>query len=99
MEGTEHRTRMRARRGLPVLERVLVGLLSDDVAPGPGAWGLPGPESTEERIIAVPQARRDGDARSGQVRDVVAERERIRAELHRAHLRRARRRALLTRLV
>ncbi|MGZ4609630.1 MAG: hypothetical protein ACXV2H_05155 [Actinomycetes bacterium] len=97
MEGIEHRTVMRARRGLAVLDRLAEQLLSDDVPRVPLVWGEPGPDRGRP-TIDVPQARRADGRTPEQGRDVVAERERIRAELHRAHQRRARRRRTLVRL-
>lgn len=88
---------MRARRGLAALERVAEQLLSDDVPQLPRLWGQPAPH-LGRRTIDIPQARRAVDRAAEQDRDVDAEREQIRAELHRAHERRARRRRTLVRL-
>jgi hypothetical protein len=65
VEGIEYRTRMRARRGLAVVEwadRFAERMLGDDVLRVPQLWGEQRPE---------PRGEHDG-------RDVVAERERIR---------------------
>jgi hypothetical protein len=92
VEGIELRTLMRARRGMAriaLLDRMHGGLFGDDVPQVPILWG-------EHGLIAIPLARRDSESDGG--RDVVAERERIRAAVHLAHQRSARRRRSLTRL-
>lgn len=85
---------MRARVGLAVLDRVADGLLGDGV---PHRWGDIGPLGGDP--AGIPQARRAPGQPSQQGRDAAVERDRIRAALHVAHRRRARRRALLSRLV
>ena len=88
---------MRARAGLVVLDRAVDGLLGDGVPRWRVTWGETLPEGGG-RPVLVPQARRGEATTSTTDRDAVAERDRIRSELHRAHQRRARRRRLLTRL-
>jgi hypothetical protein len=86
---------MRARAGLTVLDRSSDEQLGDDVAQVPSLWGEHGPLGGGP---TSPLARRAVGQASDEGRDVVAERDQIRAAMHRAHQRRARRRPFLTRL-
>lgn len=86
MEGTQVRPAVRARRGMSVLDRVADGLLGADVPGVPGVWGERG---TGGGAASVGVA--------GRLRDVGAERDRIRAAVRRAHQRRARLRPVLSR--
>ena len=86
---------MRARTGLAVLDRVFDDLLGDDVPQVPRLWGEHGPLGGGPADIS-PLARRAEGQATDEGRDVVAERDRIKAAMHRAHQRRARRRPLLT---
>jgi len=95
VEGIEVRTRMRARAGLEVLDRGFDDRLGDDVPQVPRLWGERGPLGGGP-INAIPLARRAAGQASEEGRDVVAERDQIKAAVHRAHQRRARRRPLLT---
>jgi hypothetical protein len=94
VEGIEVRTRMRARAGLEVLDRGIDDL-GDDVPQVPRLWGEYGPLG-DDSTNAIPLARRAAGQASDEGRDVVAERDQIKAAVHRAHQRRARRRPLLT---
>jgi hypothetical protein len=95
MEGTEIRARMRAGADLTDLDRGVDERLSDDVSRVPSSRGKRGPLE-DGRTYASPLARRAAGPTSDIARDVVAERELIRAVMHRAHHRRACRRPLLT---
>jgi hypothetical protein len=97
VEGIEVRTRMRARAGLTVLDRGFDDRLGDDVPQVPRLWGEHGPLGGGP-TNAIPLARRAAGQASDEGRDVVAERDQIKAAVHRAHQRRARRRPLLTRI-
>lgn len=95
MEGIEVRTQMRARTDLMGLDRSFDDRLGDDVPQVPRLWGERGPLGGGP-INAIPLARRAAGQASEEGRDVVAERDQIKAAVHRAHQRRARRRPLLT---
>ena len=95
MEGIELRTQMRARTGLTVLDRGIDGELGDDVPQVPRLWGEYGPLGGGPADVS-PLARRAEGQATDEGRDVVVERDRIKAAMHRAHQRRARRRPLLT---
>ena len=95
MEGIELRTQMRARTDLIGLDRGFDDRLGDDVAQVPRLWGEHGPLGGSP-TNAIPLARRAAGQASDEGRDVVAERDQIKAAVHRAHQRRARRRPLLT---
>ena len=86
---------MRARAGLSDLGRGSDDLLGDDVPQVPRLWGEHGPLGGGPTDV-IPLARRAAGQASDEGRDVVAERDRIKTALHRAHQRRARRRPLLT---
>lgn len=86
---------MRARAGLTHLDRGFDDQLGDDVPQVPRLWGEHGPLGGGP-TDASPLARRAAGQASDEGRDVVAERNRIKAAMHRAHLRRARRRPLVT---
>ena len=98
MEGIEVRTRMRARAGLTDLDRGFDDRLGDDVPQVPRLWGEREPLGVGP-THAIPLARRAAGQASDEARDVVAERELIRAATRRANQKRARRRPLLTRFV
>jgi hypothetical protein len=95
MEGIEVRAPMRARAGLTDLDRGSDDRLSDDVPQGPRPGGTRGPLEGGP-THARPLARRATGRTSEGGRDVVAERELIRAAVAREHHRRARRRPLLS---
>ena len=95
MEGIEVRTQMRARTDLIDLDRGFDDRLGDDVPQVPRLWGEYGPLG-DGPTNAIPLARRAAGRASDESRDVVAERDQIKAAVHRAHQRRARRRPLLT---
>jgi hypothetical protein len=95
MEGIEFRARMRAGAGLTDPGRRFDDRLGDDVAQVPRPWGKGGPLVGGPTYVS-PLARRAAGQVSDEGRDVVAERELIRAAVHRAHHRRARRRPLVT---
>jgi hypothetical protein len=95
MEGIEVRARMRAGVGLTDLDRGFDDRLGDDVPQVPSRWGERGPLGGGPTYVS-PLARRAAGQASDEVRDVVAERELVRAAMRRAHHRRARRRPLLT---
>ena len=95
VEGTEVRTRMRARTGLAVPDRGFDDRLGDDVPQVQRLWGEYGPLGGGPAGIR-PLARRAQGQATDEGRDVVVERDRIKAAMHRAHQRRARRRPLLT---
>ena len=86
---------MRARTDLTNLDRRFDGQLGDDVPQVPSLWGEHGPLRGGQSN-AIPLARRAAGQASDEGRDVVAERDQIKAAVHRAHQRRARRRPLLT---
>ena len=86
---------MRARAGLTDLDRGFDDRLGDDVPQVPSLWGERGPLGGGPTDVS-PLARRAAGQASDEGRDVVAERDRIKAAMHRAHHRRARRRPLLT---
>ena len=86
---------MRARAGLTDLDRGFDDRLGDDVPQVTSPWGERGPLDGGS-TYASPLARRAAGQASDESRDVVAERDRIRAAMHRAHHRRARRRPLLS---
>jgi hypothetical protein len=94
MEGSEFRARLRAGAGLTDLDRGFDDRLGDEVPQVPRLWGERGPLGGPTYVR--PLLRRAAGQASEEVRDVVAERERIRAAMQRAHHRRARRRPLLT---
>jgi hypothetical protein len=98
MEGIEVRTQMRAWTDLTGSGRSFDDRLGDDVPPVPRIWGKRAPLGGGP-TNAIPLARRAAGQASDEQRDVVAERDQIKAAVHRAHLRRARRRPLLTWLV
>ena len=95
MEGIEVRTQMRARTDLIDLDRGVDDRLGDDVPQVPRLWGEHGPLG-DGPTNAIPLAGRAAGLASDECRDVVAERDQIKAAVHRAHQRRARRRPLLT---
>jgi hypothetical protein len=86
---------MRARTDLAVLDRGFDNQLGDDVPQVRRLWGEYGPLGGGPPN-ASPLARRAAGQASDEGRAVVAERDQIRAAVHRAHQRRARRRPLLT---
>jgi hypothetical protein len=86
---------MRARAGLTDLDRGFDDRLGDDVPQVPRLWGEYGPLGGGPTDVS-PLARRAEGQATEEGRDVVVERDRIRAAMHKAHQRRARRRPLLT---
>jgi hypothetical protein len=86
---------MRARAGLTDLDRGFDDQLGDDVPQVPSLWGEHGPLGGSPTDVS-PLARRAAGQASDEGRDVVAEREWIKAAMRRAHHRRARRRPLRT---
>jgi hypothetical protein len=86
---------MRARAGLTDLDRGFDDRLGNDVPRVPRLWGEYGPLGGGPTDVS-PLARRAEGQATEEGRDVVVERDRIRAAMHKAHQRRARRRPLLT---
>ena len=86
---------MRARTDRTVQDRGFDDRLGDDVPQVPSLWGEHGPLGGGPTDVS-PLARRAAGQASDEGRDVVAERDQIKAAVHRAHQRRARRRPLLT---
>ena len=80
MEGTQQRALVRARRHLPVVDRVAEGLLGAGGFRAPAQWG-------------------DAGARGVVLEDAGSERHLIREAVRLRHLRRARRRPLVNRIV
>jgi hypothetical protein len=86
---------MRARARLTELDRRVDDRLGDDVPPVSRSRGERGHLDSSPTHV-IPMARRTASQAAVEDRDVVAERDQIRAVMRRAHQRRARRRPLVS---
>jgi hypothetical protein len=86
---------MRARARLTDLDRRGDDRLGDDVPPVSRSWGKRGLLDGSPTHV-IPMARRAAGQAAVEERDVVAERDQIKAVMRRAHHRRARRRPIVS---